>query len=77
MYIQHKFKVTLDHSLPRIEARAHTDSALRANISHRYHVDERSFSGVLKSHQRKLHLLFPKEGPEPVQKPVYERQHLG
>lgn len=48
-----------------------------ASLTHRYHIDECSFPGVLKSHQCKFHLLFPKEGPEPVQQPVYERQHLG
>lgn len=66
------------HNLSQVVAWAHTDSAcLLANVTYRYHIDECGFSGVLKSHQCQLHLLLPKEGPEPVQQPVYEGQHLG
>lgn len=77
MQLQHKYKEALSQSLSMTSERAHTDSTWSANVTYRYHIDECSFSGVLKSHQCKFHLLFPKEGPEPVQKPVYERQHLG
>lgn len=34
-------------------------------------VNECCFSRVLKTNQRQLHLLLPKQRPEPVQKPVY------
>lgn len=68
----------LGSNLSLIADWAHADSAdLLANVTYSYHIDECCFSGVLKSHQCQLHLLFPKEGPEPVQKPIYERQHLG
>ena len=51
--------------------------ALFRTPTHSYDVDERGFPGVLKAHERQLHLLFPEEALEPLDDPVYEAQHLG
>lgn len=77
MQIHRELKVALYQSQRYERGPALTVADELASFTHRYHIDECSLPGVLKSHQCKFHLLFPKEGPEPVQKPVYERQHLG
>ena len=41
------------------------------------HVNEGGLSGMLESHQSQLHLLFPKEGLEPLQQSVDHSKHLG
>lgn len=47
----------------------------RDPASYRDHVDEGGLAGVLQPHQGELHLLLPKERPEPVQQLREERQH--
>lgn len=44
--------------------------------THCDHIDEGGLSRILQTHQSELHFLLPEEGPEPVQEPVYQSQHL-
>lgn len=54
-----------------------SEARYSSSKTHRNDVNERGFSGGLKSDQRQLHLLLPEEGPEPVQESVDEGQHVG